>query len=204
MTDCHVVELSFPKTAVHMIFKGVDYANAFNVFYTNKTQASETSKSEIDCKNFDCLITYSSDGKVINGPVAYTPCDVRNSSEEWRLAFFSDSLALNSVYYSRYYIKFFEGGIGVLRVDQNAVGSEVFTSNYTLAGQSVSNSKLSLCAFTTRMNYDKNLVTCSQHDSKNNDKVLVNFNLSLSDYAPKAPYQDVRIEPYNLQDGNII
>lgn len=190
MTDCSVVEMTLPAPITIELFDElatVENEDTFDIFYTVE---KKTVNSNIDCQTNICRITYNLDGKLIRGPTKYlqTPNANFKPDEGWLPTRSSDLIASKI----NYYRKFFPSH-GLYRVYSNGTAVELFKSKNIFFHVSYSNSKVGFC-----VNNFNNSAMCRQYDSKDNDKLLMNFNVSFNSRF----HCDLRL--YNLKEGGLI
>lgn len=196
MTDCHVVEISLPGMNLVRIkppeIKGNE--KFFNIFYHSTEEAIS---SKTDCENNICRRTYSLDGQKIEEPtghiISISPTKFNTYNGYIPLTPY-DSISTKPFYS----LKMFIPKPVIYRVHSNDNATELFTSiNKFPPSVSFSNSKLGLC-----YDYSNGSAICRQYDSYDNDKVLLNIKLNLTEYSDD--YYIYWLKPYNLRDGGMV
>lgn len=185
MTDCQVVELMLENTLVKKVGPLTPKERTFQVIY----------ESNVNCADYFCTVTYNLDGELVHNATQYTRKPTFGEKEFAQPAYFSDYSESKLVYYIQW-----SDVDRLYRVHQNGSKTEVFSIDprknsykYTFR-----NGKLGTCAFDD----ESYMGVCKQHDSRDNDKVVMNFELDFNKYINFSKIHFFKT--YNMRDGGMM
>lgn len=192
MADCKVVELTLKNTWIKKVGPVSPDERTFDLIYNLVGD-----ESDINCRDYFCKVTYNLDGELIHNATQYVRKPDFDKKESSEPKFFSDLIDSKFIYYksrSDKHVKFH-------RVHQNGSKTEIFSSVGRMASSlSTANGyKLSVC---TVDEFFSHVGVCKQYDSKDNDKVLMDFEIDLKNYLNVSNMYNLHL--YNMKNGGLI